>query len=400
MAVASSRPSPGYRWEMKPLARYLADQARLLPLVGSVVEDSPERIAKDPNAYPRGSVRAISGYLAFGRWLSGWSPRARSPIGSLTLVVNEHDPSIDATYNVDLARRLIPKARLRVFTIPDSAGSDTTYWIRRVSRTRISPRRTATSAKRFKCSCRLRPKRIGPVVWLGAAERSPNRSPIPSNPHRTSCCGRSRWKIVGRGVVGEPAPDEEVPLESPCSPRGRRCSTRSPGARRRARPTSSRRGAARRDGEPFRRLGHGPRRGRGRWAEARRSARRSASPSPGRTDRRGRRRRHEGCRPGRFPWPARPRPASRRHRRDGHQRLAVDGVAQRLDASEVGVPAQPRAPLLDAHHDDGQRGPRVRRPGAVLPSAPILDCRHLLSRAPTRCRWRPSGTPSTASSRP
>lgn len=109
-------------WEMKPLARYLAIGPDFYHWWDPVLKDSPERIAKDPNAYPRGSVRAMSAYLAFGRWLSGWSPRARSPIGSLTLVVNEHDPSIDATYNVDLARRLIPKARLRVFTIPDSAG--------------------------------------------------------------------------------------------------------------------------------------------------------------------------------------------------------------------------------------------------------------------------------------
>ena len=37
-------------------------------------------------------------------------------------MVNEHDPSIDATYNVTMAKRMVPADRLRIVTIPDSAG--------------------------------------------------------------------------------------------------------------------------------------------------------------------------------------------------------------------------------------------------------------------------------------
>lgn len=109
-------------WAMKPLARYLAFGPDFYHWWDPVLKSSPERIAKDPNAYPRGSVRAMTSYLTLGRWLASRPPTARPPIGSLTLVVNEHDPSIDASYNVAFVRKLVPDSRLSIMTIPDSAG--------------------------------------------------------------------------------------------------------------------------------------------------------------------------------------------------------------------------------------------------------------------------------------
>lgn len=109
-------------WQMKPLARYLAFGPDFYHWWDPDLKGSAERLAKDPNAYPRGSVRAMSSYLTFGRWLSGRFDAAEPPDGSLTLIVNEHDPAIDATFNVAFVRRMVPEPQLRIFTIPDAAG--------------------------------------------------------------------------------------------------------------------------------------------------------------------------------------------------------------------------------------------------------------------------------------
>lgn len=86
-----------------------------------------EAVAVSPFLHPKTglpvwAMKPMARYLTFGRWLSARPDAAEPPHGSLTLVVNEHDPSIDAPYNVALTGRLVPAARLRIVTIPDSTG--------------------------------------------------------------------------------------------------------------------------------------------------------------------------------------------------------------------------------------------------------------------------------------
>ena len=104
-------------WQMRPLGRL--SSAGLLRNMwrwwDPVLKGSPKRQLVDPNVYPRGSVNAMMQYLTIGRWLRDTRAKDRPPAGSLTLVVNEHDPDIDAAYNVDTARSLMKDERLRLW---------------------------------------------------------------------------------------------------------------------------------------------------------------------------------------------------------------------------------------------------------------------------------------------
>ncbi len=100
-------------WQMRPLGRL--SSAGLLRNMwrwwDPVLKGSPKRQLVDPNVYPRGSVNAMMQYLTIGRWLRDTRAKDGPPAGSLTLVVNEHDPDIDAPYNTDTARRLMRDSR-------------------------------------------------------------------------------------------------------------------------------------------------------------------------------------------------------------------------------------------------------------------------------------------------
>ena len=85
-------------WQMRPLGR-LTSVGLLRGMYrwwDPVLKGSPERQRIDPNVYPRGSVSAMMQYLTIGRWLRDTRAKDGPPAGSLTLVVNEHDPDIDA----------------------------------------------------------------------------------------------------------------------------------------------------------------------------------------------------------------------------------------------------------------------------------------------------------------
>ena len=68
-------------WAMKPLARYLAVGPDFYHWWDPVLKGSSARIEKDPNAYPRASVRAMLSYLTIGRWLSNHISTAEPPRG-------------------------------------------------------------------------------------------------------------------------------------------------------------------------------------------------------------------------------------------------------------------------------------------------------------------------------
>jgi len=111
-------------WQMRPIGRLssLGLLRGMWKWWDPVLMDSPKRQLIDPNPYPRGSVNALAQYLTVGRWLKDTRSKQPAPDGALVLVVNEHDPDIDAPYNVALARKLGREGRVAVVVIPDAEG--------------------------------------------------------------------------------------------------------------------------------------------------------------------------------------------------------------------------------------------------------------------------------------
>ncbi|MFZ0530082.1 MAG: alpha/beta fold hydrolase [Propionicimonas sp.] len=104
-------------WTVPPMVRAL----RLSP-VDRYNWWAPEKGADNVAGmvYPRYSLKGLAAFLGLGVWASGRP--AGSVSGSLLLIRNAGDPSIDADYNEDLIRRLVPADQVEVFGIPASAG--------------------------------------------------------------------------------------------------------------------------------------------------------------------------------------------------------------------------------------------------------------------------------------
>lgn len=110
-------PSGYAPWMIPPMARAL----RLSPVDSYSwwdAEKGADNVAG--MVYPRYSLKGIAAYLGFRVWVEG-KPAGTVP-GTVLLVRNAGDPSIDADFNEQLVRHLVPADRVEIAQIPASAG--------------------------------------------------------------------------------------------------------------------------------------------------------------------------------------------------------------------------------------------------------------------------------------
>lgn len=111
----------GYpRWLVPPMARAL----RLSP-VDAYNWWSPEKGAANVAGmvYPRYSLKGIAAFLELQIWAESRLQHEAFPVqGSILLIRNDGDPSIDHDFNEEFVGRLVPPERLSVHRIPASAG--------------------------------------------------------------------------------------------------------------------------------------------------------------------------------------------------------------------------------------------------------------------------------------
>ncbi|MGB7963036.1 MAG: alpha/beta fold hydrolase [Propionicimonas sp.] len=114
--------SPGGfpRWAVPPLARVL----RVSP-VDFYRWWAPEKAEANVAGmiYPRYSLKGIAALLELRVWTESRLEHETYPVdGSILLLGNDGDPSIDHEFNEAFAARLVPPERLSLFRIPASAG--------------------------------------------------------------------------------------------------------------------------------------------------------------------------------------------------------------------------------------------------------------------------------------
>lgn len=108
-------------WQMRPLGRLAAVGALrgLWRWWDPLLKRAPSTRLIVPSAYPRANVNALMQYLDIGRWLLDQRAAAGPPLGSLTLIVNEADPDIDASYNLVVANKLMAGRNFHTYVIPE-----------------------------------------------------------------------------------------------------------------------------------------------------------------------------------------------------------------------------------------------------------------------------------------
>ncbi len=110
--------SPGgyWSWQVPPMVRAL----RLSPVDGYAWWE-PERGADNVAGmlYPRYSLKGIAAFLGLRLWIE---PKPSGTVsGSVLLIRNAGDPSVDHDFNEALVRRLVPAELVEVYQVPADA---------------------------------------------------------------------------------------------------------------------------------------------------------------------------------------------------------------------------------------------------------------------------------------